>query len=189
MSAVSGVPELDKLFRELSKGMANRIARPGLAKAGRLAARRIKAAVPSRLKDIRKLVKSKSIKTKANGGFAAVKIGPAVGSKKKGKGAIKPRTKRGVGISARNVHWFFTGTSDRRTGFKTRRRRLKTGGSVVVSRTRNNNAVRFTGKMKSQMPGVTKILNSARSEMVALMRAGIEAGIEKEAARLAKKRL
>jgi hypothetical protein len=37
--------------------------------------------------------------------------------------------------------------------------------------------------------GVTDILNGARSEMVALIRAGIKAGIDKEAARLAKKQL
>ena len=64
MSAVvTGVRELDMLFNNLSKGMANRIARPGLAKAGRLAVKKIKAQVPSRLKEIKKLIKSKPVKT------------------------------------------------------------------------------------------------------------------------------
>lgn len=190
MPAVSGFEDLDRVFRELSKGMANRIARPGLAKAGRLAAKKVKASVPSRLKDIKKLVKSKSIKTKQNGGFAGVKIGPAVGQKKKkADQSSKKRKKPGVGISSANVHWFFTGTTDRVTGFKTRRRRKKTGGSEIVSRQLNGNIVRETGQMKQQLPGVSTTLAAAKTEMAAIIKTSVAENVEKEAARLAKKRL
>ena len=189
VSSVAGVAELEKVYAELSKGMANRIAKPGLMKAGRLAAKKIKAQVPSRLKAIKKLIKSKSIKTKKNSGIAGVKVGAAVGEKKK-KEQDKPRRNRpGVGISSANVHWFFTGTAERVTGVTTRRRRKKTGGSEVVSRRLNGNVVRETGRMKEQIPGVSQIVAASKSEMVEIIRKGIAAGVEKEAARQAKRRL
>ena len=84
MSAVSGIAELEQAFKELSKGVANRIARPGLAKAGRLAVKKIKAEIPSRYKGVRKAIKSRSIKTKFNSGVAGVKVGAGV-SRKRGE--------------------------------------------------------------------------------------------------------
>jgi hypothetical protein len=184
MSAVTGVAELNRLYDNLSKGMANKIARPGLMKAGRIAVKRVKAKIPSRLKDVKKLIKAKSVKTKKNAGVASVKIGAAVGEKKKKKGDRKPRKNRpGVGISSANVHWFFVGTADRVTGFTTRRRRRKTGGSDVVSRRLNGNVVRDTGRMKQQIPGVSEIVTGAKSEMLAVLRASIQQNVEKEAAK------
>lgn len=163
--SVSGVQELERAFRELSKGMANRIVRPGLAKAGRLAVKKVKAAVPSRYKGVRKAIKSRSIKTKYNSGVAGVKVGGGV-SRKRGEKQGDRSGKKGVGIGARNVHWWFLGTRQRRT---------KNG--------------RRTGRMPIMMDGVSDIVNQSKSEIVAIIRAGIKAGIDKEAARLAKKRL
>lgn len=164
MSAVSGIAELENVFKELRKGVANRIARPGLAKAGRLAVKKIKAEIPSRYKGVRKAIKSRSIKTKFNSGVAGVKVGAGV-SRKRGEKQTRSSDK-GVGIGARNVHWWFLGTKERQT---------KSG--------------KRTGRMPVMTNGVTDIVNSARSEMVALIRKGIREGIDKEAARLAKKQL
>jgi hypothetical protein len=162
--SVAGLSDLEKVFASLKKSVANRIVRPGLAKAGRLAAKKIKAAIPSRYKGVRKSIKSRSIKTKQNSGVAGVKIGAGVSRK---RGETESRAgKKGVGIGARNVHWWFLGTRERRT---------KNG--------------RRTGRMPIMTPGVTSIVNQSRTAMVRLIREGIKAGVEKEAARQAKKRL
>jgi hypothetical protein len=164
MSAVSGVAELDKLFRELSKGVANKIARPGLVKAGRVAAKKVKASIPSRFKTIRKAIRSRSVKTKFNGGVAGVKVGAGVARKKE---SDKSRSgKKGVGIGARNVHWWFVGTGERKT---------KSG--------------KRTGLMPKQAIGVSDVLVSAKGELSEIIRRGIEKGIWKETVRLAKKQL
>jgi hypothetical protein len=164
MSAVSGVSELDRVFRELSKGMANKIARPGLAKAGRLAAKKVKASIPARYKGIRKAIKSRSVKTKFNGGIAGVKIGAGVARKKE---SDKDRSgKKGVGIGARNVHWWFVGTGERKT---------KSG--------------KRTGLMPKQAVGVSDVVMSAKGELNEIIRRGIEKGIWKETVRQARKQL
>ena len=165
MSAVSGFEDLDRVFRELSKGMANRIARPALGKAGRLAVKKVKATIPSRYKEIRKSIKSRSIKTKYNGGFAGNKVGAGV-SRKRETSPKERSGKKGVGIGARNVHWWFVGTGERRT---------KSG--------------KRTGRMPKQAIGVSEVVGAAKSEIAAILKNNIETGIEKEAARLAKKRL
>jgi hypothetical protein len=162
--SVAGLSDLENVFKQLQKGVANRIARPGLAKAGRLAVKKIKAAIPSRYKGVRKAIKSRSIKTKFNSGVAGVKVGAGV-SRKRGEKSERSG-KKGVGIGARNVHWWFLGTKERRT---------KNG--------------RRTGRMPVMTTGVTEILNSARGEMVDIIRKGIQQGIDKEVAKLAKKRL
>lgn len=165
MSAVSGFEDLDRVFRELSKGMANRIARLALGKAGRFAVKKIKASIPSRYKGIRKSIKSRSIKTKYNGGFAGNKVGAGVSRKK--ETTKKSRSgRKGVGIGARNVHWWFFGTAERRT-----------------------RAGKRTGRLPKQAVGVSNVVAAAKSEIAAILKTNIETGIEKEAARLAKKRL
>jgi hypothetical protein len=164
MSAVTGVAELDKVFRELSKGIANRIARPGLAKAGRLAVKKVKASIPSRYKTVRKAIKSRSVKTKFNGGVVGVKVGAGVARKRE---SDKDRSgKKGVGIGARNVHWWFVGTGERRT-----------------------RAGKRTGRMPKQAVGVSDVLMSARGELNEIIRRGIEKGIWKETVRQSRKRL
>lgn len=164
-SSVSGVAELDKVFRELKKGLANKIARPGLNKAGRLAAKKVKASIPSRYKGVRKSIKSRSVKTKYNGGFAGVKIGAGV-SRKRNAEKESRKGRKGVGIGARNVHWWFIGTGERRT---------KSG--------------RRTGRMPKQAVGVSEVLMSAKAELNDVIKRGIEKALWKETTRLATKRL
>lgn len=163
--SVTGVAELDKVFRELKKGLANKIARPGLKKAGRLAAKKVKATIPSRFKGIRKAIKSRLVKTKFNGGFAGVKVGAGVSRKKETEKQTRGGRK-GVGIGARNVHWWFIGTAERRT---------KKG--------------RRTGRMVKQAVGVSEVLMSAKAELNDVIKRGIEKALWKETTRLAQKQL
>lgn len=188
MSAVSGFEDLDRVFRELSKGMANRIARPGLIKAARLVAKRVKAAIPAKFKDARKGIKAKSVKTKRNAGFASAKVGFNVGQKKNKRGKLKTRNakRKGVGIGAPNAFWFALGTDERMTGTKRqgshrkgkKNKRVLTGGIV-----------RNTGRMRAQFAGVSEMAMGARRESADIIKREVENGIVKEAARLAKKRL
>ena len=163
--SVTGVAELDKVFRELKKGLANKIVRPGLNKAGRLAAKKIKATIPSRHKGIRKAIKSRPVKTKYNGGFAGVKVGAGVSRKKETEKQSR-NGREGVGIGARNVHWWFIGTAERRT---------KSG--------------RRTGRMPKQAVGVSEVLMSAKAELNDVIKRGIEKALWKETTRLAQKQL
>jgi hypothetical protein len=183
--SVAGLADLENVFKQLRKGVANRIVRPGLAKAGRLAVKRVKAAIPSRFKKVRKAIKSKNLKTKYNGGVAGVKLGFGVG-KKKSNARPKSRSKRkGVGIDYRNGHWIFIGTDHRFTGT------ARIGGHQRGRKNRRyftGKVVRYTGRVDRQVEGVASIVRRSKDEIFRLIRTGIEAGIEKESARLARKR-
>jgi hypothetical protein len=188
MSAVSGVPELDRVFRELSKGMANRIARPGLLRAARVAAKKVKAVIPNRMKEARKAVKAKSVKTKFNAGFASAKVGFNVGEKKNSRKKLKPRTgkRKGVGLGARNAHWFAVGTDHRWTGTK------RSGGHQKGRRNRRvftGKTVRYTGRMGKQWEGVSSVVRRSKQEMFSIIKTSVEAGIDKEVTRQARRRL
>lgn len=162
---MDGLPELDLLFEKLKRGTANKIARPALSKAGQIAVRKIKAATPSRLKDIRKAVGYRIPKTKATGGIVTAKIGAAVGRRKTSK--AKPRNgRKGVGISTRNVHWFFLGTQPRWSG------RGKSAASM-----------KFTGIMPKQMPSVESIVNASKQELITEMRKRIQQRLDAEIAK------
>ena len=94
-------------------------------------------AVPKGLVDVRRALGSRLLK--ASQGLGA-KAGAGVG--KKMTASPKKRTKPGVGISGRNVHWYVLGTKDRETGFTLHR--SKHHGKWW---TRNWSAVRDTGAM------------------------------------------
>lgn len=174
--SVLGVRELDLLYERLKRSTANKIARPALSKAATVAVRKIKASIPGRYKDVRKAIGKKSLKTKATGGIASVKVGAAVGKKQESQ---KSRTgRKGVGIGARNVHWWFLGTEDRWTGVKRRRRK---GASPTFDAT--GNKVKYTGSMPAQSPGVDSILSASSGELAQVMRNTIQQRLMKEVAK------
>lgn len=112
---ILGIPELDKRLEGLKLAVANRCARAGLSKGARLAAKKIKAEVPSKQKHIRKAIGSSVKKQKAgpNRGFTSAKAGAAVGRASKAVEKKARGGKGGVGISAANIHWFIMGTQER----------------------------------------------------------------------------
>lgn len=182
--SVDGVPELDRVYTELKKGVANRIAKPGLMKAARMIAKRVKAAIPSRQKNLKKTIGVRSMKTKKNSGVAGVKVGVSVGSGRKTKGRDKTKGRKGVGISGRNAHWWFLGTEKRWTGTK------RVGGHQAGrknKRVATGRAIRYTGRMPAQVESVSVIASKSRGEIVRILRAAIAMGIEKEVVRMAKK--
>jgi len=165
---LTGVEECDAMLREVGTKIGNRAARGVLARAAGMAAKKIKAKVPSSLKSVRRSIGS-SVKKQGSGadrGIVKAKAGAGVGKKNK-----KPEggTKGGLGIEAANVHWYILGTKDRKQ---------KTSG-------------RDTGKMPEH-PIVQEAMASGGGEIVGFikreMRPAIEREVEKAAKRLLKRR-
>lgn len=144
---LTGVAELDAKLAELKLGTANKIARPALTKAARMLLKKMKQAVPSPYKDVKRalgmVVDTKGGKSRNQ---QRAKVGAAVG--KSSKAEQKDRNgKPGVGIGSKNVHWFLLGTKARQT---------KAGKS--------------TGTMQPIMPGLVKNTTASfKSEMIAVM--------------------
>lgn len=165
---LTGVKECDAMLRAVGTKVGNRAARGVLAKAVRLAVKRIKAKVPSAQKSVRKAIGGSVKKQKggADRGITKAKAGAGVAKK---NAPPKGGTNGGVGIGPANVHWYVLGTKDRRV--------KKTGQNV--------------GKMPAH-PIVKEAMSSAGGEIVGLMkremRPAIERETNKEAARLLKKR-
>jgi len=65
-TVVSGIPELQRVFTEFKRGAANRIVRPAITKAARIGVKKIKAAIPSRYKGVRRAIGFRSLKKRFN---------------------------------------------------------------------------------------------------------------------------
>jgi hypothetical protein len=89
----------------------------------------VKARVPLDMKDAKKTM---GMTVNAKGGKQTAKVGAAVGRGAKAQ-SKSSRTRPGVGIGGRNIHWFILGTAQRAT-----------------------KAGKNTGAMPSQMPDVIK---------------------------------
>lgn len=110
-----GDKELDRKLQGMKVGTANRIGRAGLTKGARLGAKIAKSLVESRHKSVKRSI-GHSVKTQKRGpekGNVIAKFGASVGRASKN---LKDNGNRpGVGMSARNLHWFILGTADRYT--------------------------------------------------------------------------
>lgn len=120
---LTGDKALDRKLKRLERKSANRIARSGLGKGARVAAKAIKAEVPSSMKSVRRSIGSyvKKAKRGPNAGITEAKAGFSVGTKKKRAASVEKNRagKPGVGISFWNAHWWVLGTNNRdrwRTG-------------------------------------------------------------------------
>lgn len=171
---VLGIPELDARLEGLELAVANRVARSALSKGARLAAKKIKAAVPSRHKDIRKAIGSsvKRQKSGPNKGWTQAKAGAAVGQKRAkqkaaaAEAASKRQGKGGVGITAANIHWYIQGTQERR------RTKVNPGQP--------------SGKMPAT-PIVKTAMATGKGQVISAIKDGVADGIEREAAKLVRK--
>lgn len=175
---VTGDKELDKKLAELIEGAEKKIMRPAVAGGLRVAAKAMKAAVPSNMKDAKKAIGSRFNKSKRTGEVMA-KAGAAVGMKaaKIAKQAEKQGKQRGgrpgVGIGARNIMWFILGTKPRSTG-STRVRSDKTGKTRKLT----GKPVHSTGTMPAQMnpiqEGFQRSEGAVMQKIIDLAKAGLE---------------
>lgn len=168
---VTGDKEIDKALGEIAKvGTANRIARSGLLKSVRVVVKGIKAEIPGKQKSIKKWIKGYVKKGKK--GVVNAKAG-AVG---KQPDAIdlagqKRGDKEGVGITARNIHWYLIGT---------KRRQPKKKSVMKTFRGR------WMGKEVDEMPAhpaVREGFKKTRSQAQRVLREGVEVALIRETAR------
>lgn len=177
---LTGIDELDKTLSKMKLGAANKIARPAVKKGGGVLLKNMKAAVPSNLKDAKRalgmVVDSKGGPTRKE---PRAKVGVAVGKASKAGTRGKKAGRPGVGIGARNLHWFVLGTAQRSTGSK----RVRSKGVPKGTRKLTGGVVHRTGRMPPQAPGLVK--NTAASSTGAVMSA-MKLEAEKRLAALAK---
>lgn len=136
---MNGVPELrERMRRASSSPEYRRILRGALREGIGIVSRAQKAAVPKGLADVRTALGSRLLKDSRQGFGAKAGAGVGKSSVQRTERRLAkqgPRGGRGVGISARNIHWYVMGTAARMTGSKrvgSRKRgdRMPTGGAV-----------------------------------------------------------
>lgn len=178
---LTGVDDVQKVLDGMRVGAANKIARPMLTKGARHLLKKVKAAVPPNYKEAKKAM---GMVVDARGGKSKnqqrAKVGASVGGAAKmiGKGRSGKNT-GGVGMGARNIHWFILGTAQRSTGSTRIRSKLGLGQRKLTG-----GKIRNTGRMPAIMPYVVK--GPARAEqgaMLGIMRAEAAAGLAKLAAK------
>lgn len=160
---IFGIPELDKRLEGLKIAVANRCARAGLTKGARLAAKKIKAEVPSKDKHLRKAIGSSVKKQKGgpNRGYTQAKAGAAVGRASKATEKKARGNRGGVGISAENIHWYILGTQER--------------------------TVKKTGQRSGKMPAnpiVQRAMASGKSQVIEAIKEGTLTSIDRERMKL-----
>lgn len=171
-ATMKGMEQLQKVLSDIPADISNKVLRPALTKASRVAVKAIKAEIPSRYKEVRKAIGFRVRKAKKKDKAVDAKVGAAVGKRsksvKKQMGELERqygRNRPGVGITSRNVHWWFIGTAERTQ--KTTKRR--------------------TGRMPSQSQPVSRIVAGVGSQIAEVITKEIAAGVQREAVQAAAK--
>jgi hypothetical protein len=155
---IEGLQELTRLFREMETNSGRRIVKAALRAAvnevGKEFRRQLSPRVNQARKGIRHIVKGSKRVT--------AKVGVHVGrgrDKQPRHGPSAPN--RGIGIGARNVHWWINGSSTRR---------------------RKDGA--YTGAMTAQQPGLaSQAFRAVSGKLPALMQARADKQLQKEIAK------
>lgn len=173
----TGFPELDKRMRFMADAGANRIistaARAGLRVGEKYIRDQIPATIKTGIANKDKGIGSTTKKKSANGTSGKVGVGVGGTQKKAAANKLDRGKKRGVGVSARNLHWFAMGTAERFTGSK----RIRIKGSFKQQRRRSTgNPVHPTGRIDVVKFGgfVQRGMMSGKSAIFDKMRASVE---------------
>ncbi len=139
--------------------------RKATSKASSFGAKSVKAKIQNR--SVKKAIGWRLMKSTETGGEIVGKIGGAVGKKKRAvRKAARKRGARatgdGVGIDARNVHWWFLGTAKRFTGTK----RVGAHRTGNTKRKLTGKSVRYTGKMPAQDRPISVLIDNAGTVQV-----------------------
>lgn len=188
MAFVTGDKQLDRRLKHLQKKGAKKAVASGMRKGLRVIVKGIKSEIPANMKDAKKLIGSRFGKTRNSGGELVAKAGAAVGAAGKagtGKGAKFKKKKSkdrsghsGVGIGARNIHWYILGTKDRRTS-KSPQRHSSTGR---YTKGKSQTGGHSTGRMLPQMPHVVQNgFNKSAGDAMSKITSSIREGIDREA--------
>jgi hypothetical protein len=177
----TGFPELDAKLRYMATAAANRITtaavRVGLRESAKFIRDRIPLSIKKGINESSKGIGVTTNSKKANG--TSGKVGAGVGKTMREAGGINAKSlqrrgkRKGVGVSARNLHWFAMGTEDRYTGSK----RIRTKGNWKAKKLeKTGNRVRFVGRIdKLKWGGFVKAgFESSLSAVEAKMRDNIQ---------------
>lgn len=175
----TGDDDLDRSFHDLGDKVVNRISRNALRRGLTVLRQAMQAAVPAaaitpghQTRTVKQAI-GQSLKKQSTSGLVEGKAGAAVGMKQakvdKVVAARMGTNRRGVGISARNIHWYIMGTRLRHTGGKNRRNGV----------TLTNSRVRSTGRMPMH-PAIRTGANSALPVANSMIIQSIRAQIAKE---------
>lgn len=166
---VSGDKQISRILKQMRTTAARRVTTAGAAEAAKQLAKKVKATIPSRFKGARKAVGWRRLKVReAEGGGA--KIGGRVGRSSRASARARNRENRkGVGISATNIHWFFEGV-DHRPRYTGKRKGPRRYTGVMLSKTRG-------------IPSVAATANKSIGELIALFRKGAQKQLAKEIAK------
>jgi hypothetical protein len=166
---VTGDKELIRSLDKLRDSVARKVMKTAVTKAIRLLAKEMKNAVPAPYKPAKVLFGS--LVSVASHGVLKARAGSAVGdaSKKKARRS-KGENKKGVGISASNIHWLILGTKQRTV----KRTQMYRGGRLVPVTNWN------TGEMPKLMRDVVRQgFNTGSSKASTLLKQEIRAGLAK----------
>ena len=158
---IEGLDELLKALEEFKGKPAARVLKSAIRGGLNIVGKQMKADVDPKVKAGAKAVKTK---IKERRGVLTAKVGFGVGRKrlKAGTVTVAQRTKPGVGIGPRNIHWWVAGTHERITGYRTRRKQ-----GVITKRIRKaNKPVRSTGIMPAMQPKLAWIAYQKRKGQI-----------------------
>lgn len=175
--------QLKKNIQRLQKEFPRKICRKALAEVAKTSVKKIKATVPGRVRGVRKAVKWRHKKARFTKAGPEVKVGAGVGKQKKLAAeatSTKDRKGRpGVGIDAKNIHWWFLGTKKRTTGTK-RKRAGKVNGKAIWDSRPTGKPQKNRGRMPPQGRPIITVLTGASGELLGIVRRHIEAGLKQE---------
>lgn len=182
---ITGVHELDDSLSYLRDKSAKRIGKSCVGTMATVTAKAIRAYVPASIARSVNMASDKGIGSRTSRAkmstIQAAKAGVSVGAayKNSQRFSVSNRGGRpGVGISARNEHWFALGTADRWTGSK--RNRSKYGPRRILTGSRAH----FTGRIdKAKFGGfVPRGAAAAKMPAIEAARQKMDSMIAKEAA-------
>lgn len=187
MEGIKGLGALVRSLDTLKTSGARRVAKAGVNAGLTVLAQAMRVAINASgaspaMKRAVKVTISKRLKRK-EGQPTVGKAGFAVGKRsaaKLAKAAARAgdRSRRGVGISAANVHWAVLGTAERNQATATKGRGAK-ARQVPTGRARHR-----TGRMPSQLPAViASAASAAHAAMLEAARRKMEQVMQREAAR------
>ena len=159
---IIGDERLDRVLKEMRTTAARRAINLGMRKAAQQLSKKVKASIPSRMKEARKTTGWRSLNVRESRGGGA-KVGRHVGrtGKKAAKEKFSERTgRKGVGLG-RGLAWVLMGTKERQTG--------KKGGRI-----------RRTGRFPKLSPSVGQTAQANASTTQMLLRKWVWTGINKE---------
>lgn len=148
-AVVTGIPEIDAKLKRMYLKDANRIGRAVVKEGAERAAYLIRQKIPASIKP-KSPDAGIGVRIGRASKGAVAKAGTGVGKSQSMAPPLAPRgRRRGVGVSARNLHWFAVGTMERYTGSV----RNRSKGAGKNARKSTGNAKRRTGRIRKEKFG------------------------------------